>query len=393
MTQDLLDWLVEHYGQEQMNPGLSRIDRAIAPLKHRFEDTKIIIIAGTNGKGETTLWLSKLLGDQSQFVWTSPHIERLTERFRSELGEIDEDKLRGHIQYCHEKVKAEKLELSFYEFLFFVFCHWAAENPPKFLLSEVGLGGRLDAVNIFNASLVLLPSISRDHQEILGKRYEEILGEKLATVRPNATLISYLHLKYLREKVQTFSEKNNSRLIDLEDFHLSKPYEFSKRNQLLALAAFSFLNNTPLEPETWNLSSQNFEHRVEVIKGKSEWLFFGSHNCDGMRKLIQFLHSGNYTFARPPFDSIVVAFSRRNTRDLTVMLRMLKASGLGKIVVTTFDHPKAAAAEMMEVLSRQEGLDFVKDIITVAKGWEGKRILVTGSYYFLGPVRGRIRGG
>ncbi|HXH29627.1 MAG TPA: hypothetical protein VNJ01_02330 [Bacteriovoracaceae bacterium] len=392
MNPGILEWLVSHYGQEQMNPGLDRITRAISPLMKRFEETKVIIIAGTNGKGETTLCLSKLLESKSHFAWTSPHIVRVTERFRSEKGEIDEATLRRYIHICHKRVLEEKLELTFYEFLFFVFCHWAAEEPPEYLLLEVGLGGRLDAVNIFDASIVLLPSVSRDHQEILGRRYDEILKEKLGTLRPSATLIAFTHLAYLRERIQTTCERLQVRLVDLESFNILAAYEFSQRNHFLAYAAFCTLNNQVIDPLNWTFSEQIFELRGELLKEKSQWLFFGSHNCDGMRKLIQFLHSGNYTFAGPPFDRVIVAFSRRSTADVRVMMKMLNASGLGKIVVTAFEHPKAAAALEMEVLSRQEGLEFVKDIVSTARTQEGQKILVTGSYYFLGHVMHHLRG-
>src|SRR3989344_5917430 len=147
--QELLDWLLTHYGQEHMRPGLDRIEKALKKILPEFHQTKIVIIAGTNGKGETTLRLAKHLESHSHCVWTSPHIERLTERFRSERGEIELDELKSVIQECHETVLSEKLELSFYEFLFFVFCKWASKNPPEYLLLEGGLGGKPDAVNAF----------------------------------------------------------------------------------------------------------------------------------------------------------------------------------------------------------------------------------------------------
>ena len=375
-----------------MRPGLERMREALLPLMPAFKKTKIVTIAGTNGKGETTLSLSRLLKNESHAVWTSPHIERITERFRNENGEIAYEELEKLIQECHEKGKKHGYELSFYEFLFFVFCTWAAKNPPKFLLLEVGLGGRLDAVNVFDANLVLLPSISRDHQEFLGSRYDGILSEKLGTLRKGSTLISFLHLNYLRERAKIHSETIGAEFIDLETIHPLGEFDFPQRNQVLASAAFLFLNGLPVSMSVSGGGTWGLEHRGEVIRGASEWLFFGSHNTDGMRKLIQFLHSGNYTFSRPPFDSVIVAFSHRNVRDLTVMMRMLKASGLGKIVVTTFPHPKAEASQVVEALSAEEGLDFVQDIRSYVESCKNKRVLVTGSYYFIGYFKSSFCG-
>ncbi len=390
MSAGLLDWLVLNYGHEQMRPGLERVRRALGPILPKFSQTTVVIIAGTNGKGETTLRLSEYLKGKKHFTWTSPHIERITERFRSEAGEIEPAELQELVDRCHREVVTQGYELSFYEFLFYVFCTWASQRVPEYLLLEVGLGGRLDAVNVFDARMVLLPSISRDHQEILGKRYEQILREKLATLRPGATLVSYLHLNYLREKTTAICRSYGAKLVDLEDTRLAEPYEFSKRNQFLAYAAYSLLNGQPIDAKKWTFSQDFLEHRGEIWKGQTDWVFFGSHNPDGMRKLIQFLHSGNYTFARPPFDHVIASFSHRSRQDLRVMLRMLRTSGLGRIIVTTFDHPKAATADLMEDLSAQEGLEFVKDIVELAKDWKGKRSVVTGSYYFLGELKSRL---
>lgn len=390
--QDIVHWLLSTYGQEQMRPGLDRIKRALAPILPKFQNTKIVIIAGTNGKGETTLRLSNLLKDHSHFTWTSPHIERITERFRSEKGEIDVDHLQALIDRCHETVLREKYELSFYEFLFYVFCTWAAENPPEYLLLEVGLGGRLDAVNVFDADLVLLPSISRDHQEILGRRYDQILEEKLGTLRPKSTLMSFVHLKYLRDRSRKIASRIGAAMIDMETLVNVPAYEFSLRNYLLATAAFCYLTNRVFRVEDWHQMPAPLEHRGEIFRDANEWMFFGSHNVDGMRKLIQFLQSGNYNFSKPPFDSVIVAFSDRNSADLKAMLKMLQASGLGKIVLTIFPHPKAAKKEVIAGLGTLEGLEFVEDIKSYVQGWNQKRVLVTGSYYFMGHLQSFLRG-
>lgn len=392
MQDDLLNWLLANYGQELMKPGLDRIRKALKDILPKFKDTKIVTIAGTNGKGETTLRLSQKLKDKNHFVWTSPHIERITERFRNQEGEINFDDLKKIIHGCHLKVQENKWELSFYEFLFFVFCTWASKSKPEILLLEVGLGGRLDAVNVFDANLVLLPSISRDHQEILGRRYDQILYEKLGVLRPRATLIHFLHSEYLIERTEKFvfsigaNVKTLKRVVELPDF------EFSLRNETLATAAFCFLSNLPFSPEKVEKNVAFLEHRGEVLRGDSEWIFFGSHNVDGMRKLIQFLISGTYNFSRPPYDEIIVAFSKRSLQDITAMMRMLKNAPLGKITVTVFDHPKAALAADMERLSLEEGLDFAHDIEDHVQGRnKNQRTLVTGSYYFLGHFKSLVR--
>lgn len=388
MINDLTNWLLTHYGQEQMRPGLSRIESALKNLLPLLSTKKIITIAGTNGKGETTLRLSELLKDKRHVTWTSPHITRITERMRSEDGEISLEKLHELVLLCHEEVKKNKYELSYYEFLFFVFCTWAHGLNPDFILLEVGLGGRLDAVNVFDADIVLLPSISRDHQEILGRRYEQILNEKLGTLRQKTTLIHFLDNQYLIEKASLLAHRIGAKVVTLRESVELPVYEFSLRNHVLAGAAYCHLFNIPFIAGEWMKSVHSLEHRGEIIRGENQWLFFGSHNVDGMRKLIQFLQSGTYNFERPPFDAVIVAFSKRSTEDLRVMMKMLVKANLGKVVVTVFDHPKAAQAHEMEVLARKEGSEFVHDIEAYVQGKnKNQRVLVTGSYYFLGHFK------
>jgi dihydrofolate synthase/folylpolyglutamate synthase len=388
MNSELTDWLLHHYGQEQMRPGLERIKGAVSHLLPELNQKKVIIIAGTNGKGETTLRLSGFLRHQKHVTWTSPHIVRLTERFRSEEGEIAEAELKILIERCHADVTASRISLSYYEFLFLVFCTWANERNPEYLLLEVGLGGRLDAVNVLDADLVLLPSISRDHQEFLGSRYDQILTEKLGTLRAKTTLIHFLQGQYLKERALLQSLAIGANVVALAETIKIPSAEFSLRNHLLAAAAFCHLRNLPWRPEEWRTPEIPLENRGEILRGQHNWYLFGSHNVDGMRKLIQFLQSGNYNFKRPPFDAVIVAFSKRSSHDLRVMIRMLTKAQLGKVLVTTFDHPKAASEKEMEDLAREEGSEFVQDIALYVQGQNNNQsFLVTGSYYFLGHFK------
>lgn len=391
MISDLTSWLVEHYGQERFapDPDLSRMKKALGHLLPELQQsTRIVTIAGTNGKGETTLRLSGLLKDHSHCTWTSPHIIRLTERFRDERGEIDLETLEKIILECHERVQKLQLGLSFYEFLFFVFCTWAHQKRPEYLLLEVGLGGRLDAVNVFAAELVLLPSISRDHQELLGHRLDLILAEKLALLRPKSTLISFLSSRYLREKAAQIVQERGSYWVDLEES--VNCAEFTLRNSVLARAAYAHLTGRSDVVDSPCLSLEN---RGDLLVKGGSYVFYGSHNVDGMRNLIQFLHSDTYTFSKIPFDAVIVAFSQRSERDLRALLKMLKVSRLGEIVVGKFPHPKAADPEMLMRLCAQEGIRFAQDFDSYVHGTNNNQtFLVTGSYYFLGHFKSLLSG-
>jgi dihydrofolate synthase/folylpolyglutamate synthase len=110
MMEDVENWVYSRYGRESYQPGLDRIGRSISDLKLKLQASKIITIAGTNGKGETTHRLSHLLHASSHCTWTSPHIHSMTERFSSEKGNISIEELQLLLQECHEIVKEKRGE-------------------------------------------------------------------------------------------------------------------------------------------------------------------------------------------------------------------------------------------------------------------------------------------
>jgi len=392
MIRSLESWLVQEFGTEKFRPDLTRIKTALKDLIPELNKIKTVIIAGTNGKGETAHRLSALAHSSTFCTWTSPHILKLEERFTHEEGDIATKDLTRIIYSCHEAVRKNHFQLSYYEFLFYVFCHWALERKPKYLFLEVGLGGLYDAVNVIDADCVLLTSISRDHQEILGNRYDLILKEKLGVVRSHSTLLTFLAPKYLRDLTHTLVPSDAS-VLHLQDCTDVRDFEFSKRNQLLAHVAWRFLSGETIQSissdplKSFSFKAQGLAHRGDVLYFKGTWHFYGSHNTDGVRKLIHFLRSANYNLGSTPYDLIIASFSKRSVEDIKHMLWMLKKAKLGKLIITSFDHPKAYPAQELELLVSKEGIEFATDASSLIKNISDQNILVLGSYYFIGHVR------
>jgi len=385
MSGDLESWLIANYGQEIPKPGLERIGHYLQPLLPDLNLKKITIIAGTNGKGEVTHRLSSAFN--SYCTWTSPHIDSLTERFRSEEGDISLSKLQQLIQRAHQIVQEKNIPLTYYEFLFFVFCLWAQERNPDFLFLEVGLGGRLDAVNVFDADLVLLPSLSRDHQEILGNRYEKILHEKLGVLRAQSQLISFLDLRYLNERVGKKQKDLGFSWLNLSDLTLEAKAKlnFTLRNQLLAYAGECFLKEREFRSVDCVFDEEKLKFRGEMFESKHRYFFYGSHNVDGLRKLIQILNNEEYN--KETSRLMVVAFSKRSQKDLSTMMSQLLCLKNFRPIVTSFHHPKAADSEIIKSLAEMKGLEFVSDIKSELDKLDPTDIYLCGSYYFMSFFR------
>ena len=164
--------------------------------------TKIITIAGTNGKGETANNLLDIARKSNQFnnvaMWTSPHIRNYEERFNFNGKSIKSGELRKSLDFFLSLYPKNKCNLSFYEISFWLFCYQIVIRKPDLVILEVGLGGRLDAVNLLDANVCVLTSISRDHTEYLGRNYKEIVLEKLGILRKNTSLIYSTRTSYLK---------------------------------------------------------------------------------------------------------------------------------------------------------------------------------------------------
>ena len=383
----LEEWLMQHFGAEKFAPGLERVGSFVAPYLNEIQRQKpiIITVAGTNGKGQTAMSLARhLKHNQKSFaLWTSPHIERVSERFVAQTGEIDRALLQELLEFEAARAKAQSVGLSYYEILWAAFLRWVTLQPKEFLVLEVGLGGRLDAVNLLDAQVVALTSISRDHQEYLGGRYELILQEKLGVLRKGASLFSTLETTYLNERIERHSKKLGYKWINLSSL-LGSQSDFWARNELLSQ---SIIQSFALSPAP---APEDYLARGETQKFKGhEFVFYGSHNPDGARKLIQLLQHKTYNFTQHRFDRVWVAMSQRSEKDLRAMAKIFSRFQDCGIPVsfTLFHHPKAAAKSGWWGSTKAQYFEDGTRLLEQLDERAGQKILVTGSYYFIAQLK------
>lgn len=151
--------------------------------------TKIITVAGTNGKGSFAASLEALLLQAGQTVgtYTSPHIINYNERIRVNGCDTTD------ILLCRafEDIDAirQTVSLTYFEFATLAALRIFAQAELDYWVLEVGLGGRLDAVNILDPNIAVVTSISIDHEKWLGSTRESIGAEKAGIFRPNGCVI------------------------------------------------------------------------------------------------------------------------------------------------------------------------------------------------------------
>lgn len=144
---------------------------------------KVIAVAGTNGKGSCVVFLEAILAAAGYRVgaYISPHLLRYNERIRINGEAIDDDILVA--AFAVVKMAQGNITLSYFEFGTLVALQIFKQMELDVLLLEVGLGGRLDAVNIIDADIAVISTISLDHMAQLGNTREEIGREKSGIMR------------------------------------------------------------------------------------------------------------------------------------------------------------------------------------------------------------------
>lgn len=189
----LADWLqrLEQQHPVSIDLGLERVGKVAQRLALGHHATaKVITVAGTNGKGSFVASLAAILQQHGCRVgcYTSPHLLHFNERVVIDGKAVDDAVLID----AFERIDAARkdISLSYFEFTTLAGLFVFAAHTLDYIILEVGLGGRLDAVNIIDADLAVITSIGLDHQQYLGDTRECIAAEKAGILRATTPLIS-----------------------------------------------------------------------------------------------------------------------------------------------------------------------------------------------------------
>ncbi len=187
----LNEWLdlLESRHHRTIDLGLDRSREVWVRMGSPLPGGRIITVAGTNGKGSTVAYLCGMLGalGYSFGSYTTPHLFRYNERILINGIEITDTQLVK----AFERVEAARgnVSLSYFEFGTLAAIFLMNRATLEFAIMEVGLGGRLDAVNILDADCAVITTVGIDHQEYLGDDRESIGREKAGIIRRDTPLI------------------------------------------------------------------------------------------------------------------------------------------------------------------------------------------------------------
>ena len=190
----LSDWLAhcEQLHPKSIDLGLQRVRSVAERMQIRFA-CPVITVAGTNGKGSTCAMLESILlqAGYRTGVYTSPHLVEFEERLRLGGESVDAARLIAAFENV-EKARVQEgvaISLTYFEFSTLAILDVMARTALDVVILEVGLGGRLDAVNIIEPDCAIITSVDLDHMELLGPDRETIGREKAGIMRTGRPVV------------------------------------------------------------------------------------------------------------------------------------------------------------------------------------------------------------
>ena len=226
----LQDWLAhcERLHPKTIELGLDRVRAVAARMELRFE-CPIVTVAGTNGKGSTCAMLEAFFFNDwgSTVFYTSPHLVHFEERCRIHGEIVAGAELLPH--FAKVEAARQDVSLSYFEFTTLAILSLMAASKLDLAILEVGLGGRLDAVNIVDADVAVITSIDLDHMDYLGPDRESIGREKAGILRAGRPAI-------VSDPVPPQSVVEHAQAIGADLWLLGRDFNFSGDKQQWAWA-------------------------------------------------------------------------------------------------------------------------------------------------------------
>lgn len=412
MPDTLAGWLdyLERLHPKTIELGLDRVGRVRACLQLQ-PDFPLITVGGTNGKGSTCAMLEAVLIAAGYRVgcYTSPHLLRYNERVRIGGAEADDAALCRAFAAVDEA--RGDTSLSYFEFGTLAAMWLFARQQVDVAILEVGLGGRLDAVNAFDADCAIVTSVDLDHMDYLGDDREMIGREKAGIFRPATAAVcadpeppgSLLqHAEAIGAELRQIgrdfgAEPQGGEWLfwSLDGWRLTLPYPslrgaYQLDNASACLAALEALKDklsvTPQDIRR-GLLEATVPGRFQILPGKPVLILDVAHNPHAARALAANLRQmwcGGKTIA---------VFAMLGDKDIAGVIAAL-GEEIDLWLVAGIEHARGAgAAELKEVLLAA-GIDTIQTFPDIAAAYhhacqiagEDDRIAAFGSFHTVAEV-------
>lgn len=397
--------------------GLSRVTELLHRMGDPQKELSCIHVAGTNGKGSTSALLSDALTacGYRTGLFVSPHIERINERIQLNGCCISDDDFANLVEEIAPFVLGMEPRPTVFETVTAMAFWYFAQQKTDVVVLEVGLGGRLDATNVIDKSLLsVITAIDLDHTHILGTTVEEIAGEKAGIIKENGTVLFYgthpdatrVIEARARECHADFHVLNMDGVeplsVDLygqtfrfegETVRLKLLGSYQPYNASLALTAIRLLREKgfrlPNEMVLPAFSETHWMARFEILCENPPLIVDGGHNPHGVRATVE---SYRRLFGER---KAVVVFGVMQDKDVKTVIRLLMPIAKTFYAVAP-NVVRAMPQDALKTLLESCGAE-AKAFSSVSEGVEearktGEIVLAVGSLYMAGEIRSAFSG-
>lgn len=404
--------------------GLDRMRRLLSDLgdpHHRFRS---IHIAGTNGKGSTAAYIVSILEASGGRVglYTSPHLERFTERILISGEEIPTEQVARYMEKILSIIQAAGADFkpTYFEVTTALAFAYFAEMGVELAVVETGLGGRLDATNVVVPEICVITNVALEHTEYLGNTVEEIAREKAGIIKKGVEVLTAESNPRALAVIEEICRRQSSRLSrlgpdfqvevvaprrsqDLQTFNylgvdhrwegltISLLGAYQLKNAGLALAVIESLLR-----KGWNvsqaalrngLSAARWPGRMEIVSSDPFVIIDGAHNPHAVQALVSTLEK-EIVYRR-----LILVIGILQDKDILTVVTPLLAH-TDALILTKPQYFRGADPQTVLKMVEREGLQVcvreeIPDAINHALSLyePGDLILITGSLYTVGEAR------
>jgi dihydrofolate synthase/folylpolyglutamate synthase len=387
-------------------------------------NTRIIHVAGTNGKGSVCAFLESMLRGHGLHtgMFISPHLLTMCERIRIDGVMITEQEFYDAFTTVRDTVLRKQREIpefphpTFFEFLFLMGMVVFEQKRVDVIILETGLGGRKDATNVVKPQLSVITEIGLDHCQYLGDTKEQIAWEKAGIIKENTPVVysdklpsvSHVIEEMAHQKgAETFPvgrkdyrvEKSNHKTVDFSfhsryysyvGFTLATSAIYQAENAALALRAFEVFcaeehySVTELQDA---LRQTRWEGRMDEVL--PQIYVDGAHNTDGVMAFLDTVRAHERTGRN------ILLFGVVSDKAYPEMVRQIMLSGLfDEIVITGMEEERAVHADELQEIFTGYTTEHLHEFAQVAQALsyarsmkgENDRLYIAGSLYLVGYV-------
>jgi dihydrofolate synthase/folylpolyglutamate synthase len=411
-----------------VKPGLERIEGLLDLMTRPQEAVPAIHVAGTNGKTTTVAMIRDLLlaSGVRTGTFTSPHLQRVEERFTIDGRELTEAGLTAAVADVAPFVEIYEAQagehITYFELNVATAYQLFAAEGVEAAVVEVGLGGRWDATNVVEADVSVITGIAMDHMSYLGNSISSIAGEKAAILKSDGRLVTgplppaaegAITARVAETGAHWFRHGADFALDDvvlgLGGWHgtirgLHRTYEdvyvaLHGRHQIdhfaTAVAACEVFFDQALVPEVVAEvgAAMRSPGRLEVVRRRPLVIVDGSHNEQGLQGLAAAL---DLEFPRT---RRVLVIGIRGERDLRTLLRQIEGRFAEVVATQAADPESIPAADVAAASVGVFGPDVPVDIVTpvpravaaaLSRVAETEMVVVAGSLYVVGEARAHL---